>query len=257
MRTRTVLKVEAEGTVTSFRYPFFTQGFQPTFEMPPPSTIYGHICSAVGDWIAPESLEFGYYFSHAGKFVDYKEHLHFSSPIQPNPFDRELLFQPRLTLYLARREEARWSLDELAQAFREPHFAVVLGRSQDLMSYRRVRITQLHEAERGYFENTLLPLEMAPALERGVIAATMARYIDPRRRPQWGNYAVLQGRALWPPPASALPDAWDEQESEPQAQGLRFEGMPETVWVDLDSPDHPKHPGVKRAVWFHRFVKEQ
>ena len=49
--TLSVLKVVVEGAVTSFRYPHLTQGFQPTFEMPPPSTIYGHICSAAGNYV--------------------------------------------------------------------------------------------------------------------------------------------------------------------------------------------------------------
>src|SRR3972149_12287403 len=97
-----LVKVVAEGLITSFRYPHFAWQKQPTFEIPPPSTIYGHICSAVGDWLPPDLLQivrFGYHFTHEGKFVDYKEHLHFGDPIQPFPFDRELLFNPRLTLY--------------------------------------------------------------------------------------------------------------------------------------------------------------
>ena len=42
-----LVKVVAEGLITSFRYPHFMWQKQPTFEMPPPATIYGHICSAV------------------------------------------------------------------------------------------------------------------------------------------------------------------------------------------------------------------
>jgi len=95
-----VLKVIAEGPVTSFRYPHFVQGVHLTFEMPPPATIYGHICSAVGDYIAPNSTRFAYHFSWEAKFFDY-EHLHFfGNTPKMNPFRRELLFNPQLTLYL-------------------------------------------------------------------------------------------------------------------------------------------------------------
>lgn len=73
-----VLKVEGQGLTTSFRYPFFMVGQQPTFEMPPPATIYGHICSAVGDLVDPTSLQFAYWFDHAGNIEDL-EHFHSTS----------------------------------------------------------------------------------------------------------------------------------------------------------------------------------
>lgn len=245
MGTLPVIKIEMAGTVTSFRYPHFTQGFQPTFEMPPPSTIYGHICSAVGDYVSPESLRFGYHFVYAGKFVDYKEHLHFSDPIQPFPFDRELLFEPRLTLYVTRLD--------LFDAFRHPRYTVALGRSQDLMTYRSIKIIDLQEAAEGYFEATLLPLRMAASLDKGTVAVTMARYIDPARRPQWATYTLLKDAALWPPPVPER-HAWDSDGD--RDTGLMFEQHQVPLWVDSETPDHRLKQGVKRAVWLHSFVED-
>lgn len=239
--TLPVLRVEVVGTVTSFRYPHFAQGFQPTFEMPPPSTIYGHICSAVGDYIAPDSLEFGYHFTHAGKFIDYQEHLHFSDPTQPFPFNRELLYNPALTLYLT---DTR-----LIDAFRSPYYPVVLGRSQDLMTYRRVEIIELAAADEGYFEHTLLPLDIAPQLSQPTVAVTMPRYLDPRRRPTWGQYALLQTRAEWPQQSRPDDDDWDTDDT-----ALTFEGAPTGWWVDPTSPPHPKYPSLRRIVPLHRFT---
>lgn len=245
MQTLPVIKIELAGTVTSFRYPHFTQGVHPTFEMPPPSTIYGHLCSTVGDWIKPEMFRFGYHFTHAGKFVDHKEHLHFSDPIQPFPFDRELLFEPRLTLYITPPEA------QLLNQLRNPHYAVVLGRSQDLMTYLSVKVVELQPAAEGYFEHTLLPLEFAPHLERGTIAVTMARYVDPRRRPQWDSYLILKEAAIWPPPRQTISD-WDSEED-----NLIFEGrLPEfEMWTDPYSPSHRKFPTLKRLVYFHSFME--
>lgn len=239
-----VLKIEMAGSVTSFRYPHFTQGVHPTFEMPPPSTIYGHICSAVGDWIEPASLEFGYHFTHSGKFIDYKEHLHFSDPIQPFPFNRELLFNPRLTLYL--------TAVDLLDAFQRPRYAVILGRSQDLMTYISVKIITLQRAARGYFEHTLLPLKMAPRLTGATIAVTMARYLDPRRQPSWATYTLLKERVRWPPP----PQEGNIMDGD---EGLTFEGDEESIelWVDPESPNDAKSPELKRAIWLHRFVDEE
>ena len=48
-----VLKVTLEGITTSFRYPHFMVNVQPSYRMPPPATIYGHICSALGEWVSP------------------------------------------------------------------------------------------------------------------------------------------------------------------------------------------------------------
>jgi CRISPR-associated protein Cas5t len=236
MDTRRVLRVTVSGSVTSFRYPFFTHGFQPTFEMPPPSTIHGHICSAVGDWIEPDrTFLFGYHFTHQGKFIDFKEHLHVDDPIQPAPLDRELLFNPILTLYLTRLD--------LAPAFRSPHFTLVLGRSQDLMTCLSVQEITLERRYAAYFDRTLLPQWMAPRLERPTLLVRLARFIDQHRYPYSGNYAMLLEKAVYPPSAVE------------GSQGLEFEGDNIELWVDPESPKHPKQPELQRAIWFHSFTE--
>lgn len=241
-----VIRIEMAGPTTSFRYRLMMQGYQPTYEMPPPSTIYGHICSAVGDWVdIGEHLQFGYHFVHDGKFVDYKEHLHFKDPVQPFPFDRELLFRPKLTLYITQID--------LIDAFRHPYYPVVLGRSQDLMTYLSVEMIELERAERAYFEYTILPDEMAPKIGKGSIVQSLPRYIDQRRHPTMDTYALLQHRAIWPPTAAAtVADGYDDDEED--GSGFIYEDDKEIdVWIDPDSPTHYKEPTLKRAVWLHRF----
>lgn len=230
------LKIEIKAEVTSFRYALYSHGFQPTYDMPPPSTIYGHICSALGRFMTEDELrqvQFGYHFTHGGKFIDSMEHLHFEDPVQPLPMSRQMLFQPRLTLYLVGLEEM------LYETFLNPHYMVVLGRSQDLASYHEIKQIELQPATSAYFANTLLPLWMAPRLLRRVTTLTMARYIDTRRRPAWESYAMLQGEADWPQPG-----------------GRVFPGDTERIplWVDPDVR-HPRNTQLNRAVWFHRFVE--
>src|SRR5438105_3365290 len=65
-----VLKVVLEGVTTSFRYPHFMLGVQPSFPMPPPATIYGHVCSALGEWVDPTGLAFAYHFTGEGSGED-------------------------------------------------------------------------------------------------------------------------------------------------------------------------------------------
>lgn len=104
-----------EGTTCSFRYPHFLVGRQPTYPLPPPATIYGHICSALGEWIDPQSLEFAYSFTHAGR-ADDLEHIHVATvgsgrptkewvhpvnlDVTVSPLPREIFVFPQMTLYL-------------------------------------------------------------------------------------------------------------------------------------------------------------
>lgn len=221
---RSVVKVVLAGAVTSFRYPHFVQGVQPTYEMPPPSTIYGLITAVTGTFPPAESFEFGVHFTYEAKFRDL-EHIHLDIPYKmANPFQRELLFNPRLTLYLAPVQ--------LADAFRQPFYPLALGRSQDLMTCLELQVITLERSERAYFEHTLLPAEYAPRFQR-TVAATMARYIDPQRRPIWGQYAILRDRVSYPVPDDP------------------FRRRYEPVWVD---PTAPTYQGLARGVVLQRFV---
>lgn len=250
MDTLPVLTLAMSGAVTSFRYPFFTQGYQPTFEMPPPSTIYGHLCSAYGDYLPPQGWQFGYRFTHSGRFVDYKEHLHFEvSEIhkQLKPIDRELLFKPNLLLYIHHPDMAQ--LEMLGNRLIHPHYAVNLGRSQDLMTYHSIQLRELHRAEAGYFEHTLLPLSFSTILDRRMIPVTMPRYVNPRRRVTNSAYAMLTEIAIYPPPVG---DDEDEDDGT-----LYFEQtLPKFIWIDPQSPHHNKYPTHQRAIYLHRFVDE-
>lgn len=214
--TMEALRVVLEGTVTSFRYPHFVQGVQPTYPMPPPATIYGHVCSALGELVPPESFRAAIHFTAAARFQDY-EHTHLvrhGETPQMTPFVRHLLFQPRLTLYLDRPE---WET-----VFRTPRYIVTLGRSQDLMRCAGVEPVTLARAPQAYAEHTLLPLTEATAVTR-FTAQTMPRWLTPEREPRWSQYALL---------------------SEPQA-------YPQPSWVDDSAPNWRELP---RAVFWLSFV---
>jgi len=196
-----VLKVTAEGLTTSFRYPHFMQQIHPSFPMPPPATIYGLICGTLGYWFDPTGTEFAYRFTHEGKVRDV-EHtivLRPSGGFLPgtktpkvlegnvNPFEREILFRPRLTLYMNRPE---WEA-----AFRSPRYAVALGRSQDLLSYTRVELVDLDQCDHAYFEHTILPHDLGLRTVRGV-TVTMPRYVDYERdrTPVFSRYVIIADR---------------------------------------------------------------
>lgn len=238
-----VLKIVAEGLTTSFRYPHFMQGIHPSFEMPPPATIYGHICSALGEWIEPEGIKFAYRFTHLRMFDDV-EHVHVvaaSGGKLPgsqypkvlegaiNPFKRSLLLQPRLELYLNRPE---WE-----PAFRSPHYAVVLGRSQDLFMYTEVKIIELIQAQHAYFEHTIIPYKMVFQTGHGY-AVQMPRFLDyaDGRTATFARYVVLKKRVK---SSEFLHYSNSQEKSE--------------FWIDPTSQDDN---GDRLGLAFHTFVGE-
>ena len=239
---KTVLKVVAEGITTSFRYPHFMQGVQPTFEMPPPATIYGHICSAVGEWVDPRGVEFAYHFSYRARVEDV-EHTHVLVPKTGkipdteipkvlegavNPFKRAILFGPRLVLYINRPQ---WE-----KHFRSPRYAVVLGRSQDLFTYTSVEVVDLRTSTEAYFEKTLAPYDIGRRIARGV-AVLMPRFLDyaAGRAPSFARYVMVTRRFH-------------------SIDLLRRDGQPEDrFWVD---PASAEVDGSHLGLFFHSFVDE-
>lgn len=240
-----VLKVVAEGLTTSFRYPHFMLGIHPTLPMPPPATIYGHICSALGEWFDPTGVRFAYHFTHEGTVRDI-EHVIVLGPAtgklpetkipkvlegNVNPFEREIFFRPRLTLYINRPE---WE-----PAFRSPAYAVVLGRSQDLFTYTSVSLVELEQAERAYFEHTLAPHEMALQIGRGV-TVLMPRFLDHlrNRAPTFERYVVVQERVMLP-----------------NDDLFRFSHLTYgPYWVDVTAPTYKDVP---RGLTFLSFVEAE
>lgn len=142
-----VFTVDIESWTASFRYPNLISGFQPTLEVPPPSTILGLLNAAAGDYIRHEKLEIGYCFQYAGLGVDLETIYQIGSNTAGKPSNnaksnvirREFLFEARLRIYLPD--------EQLAAYFREPVFSLLLGRMNDLASVRRIGQVRLSSVE--------------------------------------------------------------------------------------------------------------
>ena len=244
------LKIELEGMTTSFRYPHFLVGRQPSLPLPPPATIYGHISSALGEWPNPTSLKFGYSFrcagssddlesqhivgASSGKFRGYPKNLEGNV----NPAYRQVLLWPRLTLYITTDDFERYY-----RAFRQPKYAVVLGRSQDLATYTSVAPVELEERSGGYFEGTLLPTSYRDRTNAGVLTQ-LPRFIQPdrRREVQWEMYLTVENKVVTSsdPASSRSPNAV-------------WAGASPRFWVD---PTSVEWKGQQRIVEWHSFAPE-
>lgn len=248
------LRIEMEGTTTSFRYPHLHVGRQPSYPMPPPATVYGHICSALGEWVAPGAMRFAYCFSHSGT-ADDVELIHMASmgsgrldktwghvrniEVQTNVLLRQILLHPKLTLYVDASDKTEHWMD----MFRSPRYPVLLGRSQDLAAYRAVEIVELEQSDFGYFEDTLLPWTMRDRLPHGT-TFQMPKFIDPfaRNTVTWERYVVLENRLWWPSRGVEAPKG--------ARQGMRHE-KDAAVLVDPHSPAWGQ--GHRIVVW-HSWV---
>lgn len=269
MRARlSAAKVELYAPVASFRHPFFVTGHQPSFDLPPPSTVHGLCAAAAGAWPDVDTFWFGLHVASRGKVRDL-EHQHITSALGPKaktfvstaagqaratteitvqPVTREMLFDVRLTLYLP---------PELGDAFRAPAWPLTLGRSQDLAEVVRVGEVELSPVEpiepvgsepvepraRVRLEHTYLPRRLRPSVRFGP-TVLLTRHVSepPTRDATFEQYIVLRE-----------PVFVGGEPGEPRTLD-RVEG----VSLDELYGDHEvlDDDGFARGVWRHRLVGE-
>lgn len=243
-----VTRVLIEAPVTSFRHPFFVTGRQLTFDFPPPSTIFGHCASALGEWPDPSTFYFGLYFTSRARAADL-EHEHITVALPPRaktvvstpegllratteitvqPVRRDFLFDTKMTLYVPR---------EIGAGFRSPVHTVVLGRSQDLAEIVEVTDIVLKKSNRARIEHTLLPRSLRPCVPFGTtVLLTRHISVPPTREASFAQYIALRehvhlgedadpNRAFVKVPNIALDDLWTDDDY------MDDDGFPRGVWI--------------------------
>jgi len=206
-------RIHIKSSTAYFRNPVTMTGIQQTFEAPPLSTIYGLISAAVGKKIENETV--GYIFEYRKKSVDYEM---ITTPISKRnlskirneyekikanpknvdrhdilrgcfgaiPINREILFDCNLYLYLEN--------DKLAEAFKNPYYTLLLGRSEDLAFVRSIEKVELKNLNISMnVGKTILPFDLASVGITGRIT-TMPVIITeeiPRKVLKSGIFIVL------------------------------------------------------------------
>lgn len=250
---RRVARVIIEAPIASFRYPHLLLARQPTFGVPPPSTIHGLLATAIGDYPDPASFEFAYTFTARAKAADL-EHQHIifrnggkfsdsgsqfpknvEGSIQPN--QREFLFAAKLELFL--------DPPDLAESLLRPAFCLSLGRSQDLATVVSVEECTLSRQPAAYLENTLLPFSDRPFLPQGITLQMPSRIgPPPLRESRFDRYIHLNTRIFAGQPLTG---------PTPSSSRTFLSPEPRSWWVD---PNSPPVQGLHRAVIFHRIPPE-
>jgi len=143
----------------SFRVPAFV-GHQLTLPVPPLSTIFGLLSAAAGRWIMPDEVEWlAYRCTYESKATDLEaiftverprpdEHARF---VTRNVIQREFLTLPNLALYLP---------PDWENAFRQPRYTLLLGRTQDVAGVMSISLTGLRPVNAGTVSGVLLPFEL-------------------------------------------------------------------------------------------------
>jgi len=163
------LRVLIKGWVTSFRYPTFISGFQPTLPVPPLSTIYGLISAAKGEIVTPEDLSVGYIFKHSGKAVDLETIYELSGlKCKSNVMKREFLVDPEIYIYLDDPDYKKY--------FEHPHYPMLLGRSTDLVNITEIKEIELEKKTNVKLGKTILPFGLNGAY--GTIQALPTHFTD-------------------------------------------------------------------------------
>lgn len=169
------LRILIEGWTSSFRYPTFISGFQPTLPVPPLSTIYGLLSAVKGEFVTPDDTNVGFVFHSDANAVDLETiyELKGLKNNKSNVVKREFLYNPKLYLYLDNLEFKKY--------FEKPVYPVLLGRSSDLAYINKIDEVNLEMKSNVNLGKTILPFGTEGAF--GVIQALPTHFSDtiPRR----------------------------------------------------------------------------
>ncbi len=261
----TVARITIGAPVASFRYPHFLVGRQPSYEMPPPSTIYGHIASALGELPDRNTIRFAYHFTATSRGSDLEHqhvvwqgtpdklsgeqgaklkkwrklhHLALAAAVQPTT--RDFLFGCRLILYV--------DPVSIAEAFLDPVFCANFGRSQDLAKIEKVERVVLKQAEGAYIECTLLPFQQMRSRTGYGATVLMPRYISPppERQPEFETYIILKD--------TIFVGVVDEAVVAATSHKRLISGLDQRSEKWFVDPDSPVIADAHRAIVFHSFI---
>ncbi len=166
------LRIILEGWVSSFRYPAFISGYQPTLPVPPLSTIYGLISTAKGEYVTPDDLDIGFTFFYDGKGTDLETIYELTNKpalsAKSNVIRREFLFNPKLYLYLDNLDYESY--------FKSPEYPILLGRSTEIVSISKIDKISMIKKSNVRLGKTILPFGVKGA--HGTIQALATHFTN-------------------------------------------------------------------------------
>ncbi len=153
------LRVEIRAMTASFRYPMFAVSYQPTYKVPPISTIYGLLSAAKGEKVSIYDLSVGYDFISRGNGVDLEKIWEYGgekktkpvSCIGSNILEREFLYDCTLNLYISDLNFRKY--------LENPRYTLLLGRQSDLAKITKIEEVELIPKEKAEVSNACIPFD--------------------------------------------------------------------------------------------------
>ncbi len=144
-------RIKIVSWTSSFRYPIFMYGYQPTLPVPPYSTIYGLISAACGKIITPLDVKIKFVFKSEAEGVDLETIYEWTKGkiSKSNVIKRGFLYNSTLYIYLQDKK--------ITDCFKKPHYPLLLGRSSDLAFVEEIKEIQLVKQKKFLIGGTLLP----------------------------------------------------------------------------------------------------
>jgi CRISPR-associated protein Cas5t len=160
------LRVEIRAMTASFRYPMFVVSYQPTYKIPPISTIYGLLSAVKGKKVSIYDVSVGYDFTSEGSGVDLERILEYGgegknrpvSYLGSNIVQREFLYNCTLNLYVS---------------------SLLLGRQSDLAKIKKIDEVMLIPKKNVEINNTIIPFNGEVA---GQVVSLPSDYTDEAER---------------------------------------------------------------------------
>ena len=149
-----VTRAEISAQTASFRYPMFITGYQPTFKVPPISTIYGLLSAAKGEIVTSRDVRVGYDFVSNGFGYDLEKIYELGTDgrvSQSNVITREFLYDCKLILYISDLNFSKY--------LKNPYYTLLLGRQSDLAFVRKVETVEIAESDIVTINNTIIPFD--------------------------------------------------------------------------------------------------
>ncbi|MGB4623263.1 MAG: type I-B CRISPR-associated protein Cas5b [Candidatus Methanoculleus thermohydrogenotrophicum] len=152
-----VLRATIRAMTASFRYPMFMASYQPTYRVPPITTIYGLLSAAKGEKVHLHDLRVGYDFVAEGTGLDLERIRIYGDEKKTKPtsfrgtdiINREFLYDCTLTLYLTDLT--------FEDYLKRPRYNLLLGRQSDLAWVEAVDRVTIIEQENVEIKNTIVP----------------------------------------------------------------------------------------------------
>jgi CRISPR-associated protein Cas5t len=172
------------GDTASFRRTTAHVGRQPSYKVPPVTTILGLLSAAKGELVNMQDIFLAYHFSYRGTGEDLEKLNEVGNAAKTIParitksniITREFLYDCCLTIYTTNME--------FEKHFREPMYTLLLGRQNDLAYTTEIKEVELIAKQNILVEKTVIPYDENKDIAGEIVALPKEFSAEAVRKPK-------------------------------------------------------------------------